>query len=220
MSKKKERRNEGRSAADRRFIRLHAYVLITRQAEDVPITWSRPHLKRISLVSAPSLDSSGSVVRHTNAAFVAEKPLPVLGSNISAVAFAGHSIAATSIFTPVRLISIVFMLGGGNVTRVPEREYHGREEERVRIKVMNEGLFATDRIVLSPIVIRMTRPVHTHHTKTLPLRLRPSPLTHTYHSTRDSSTSPAPKAAASSSSAYLQACPSSRSVPSYSTRSL
>ena len=98
------------------FICPHAYVLITRQAEDVPIHWSALHLMRISFVSAPSLDSSGSVVRHTNAPF----------SCTSAVAFAGHSIAATSIFTPVLDMSNIFMLGG-NVTRVPAKGKRKKE---------------------------------------------------------------------------------------------
>ena len=76
---------------------------------------------RISLVSAPSLDSSGSVVRHTNAS---------LYLYTSAVAFAGHSMAATSIFTPVFVMLNSFILGGGNVTRVPEDEK--REKDKVR----------------------------------------------------------------------------------------
>ena len=96
------------------------YVLITRQAEDVPITWSRPHLMRISLVSAPSLDSSGSVVRHTNAS----------RSYTNAVTFAGHSMAATSIFTPVLIMLNSFMLDGGKVTRVPENEKGESEKKR------------------------------------------------------------------------------------------
>ena len=103
---------------DRRvFIRPHGYVLITRQAEDVPITWSRPHLMRISLVSAPSLHSPRSVVRHT----IAHLPHRD-ASYTSAVAFAGHSMAATSIFTPVSEMLNSFKLGGGNVTRVPENK--------------------------------------------------------------------------------------------------
>jgi hypothetical protein len=66
---------------------------------------------RISLVSAPSLDSSGSVVRHTNSS----------RTTTSAVAFAGHSMAATSIFTPVFLMLNSFMLTKvlDGVTRVP-----------------------------------------------------------------------------------------------------
>ena len=35
--------------------------------KDVPITWPAEHMMRISLVVALSLDSSWSVVRHTNA---------------------------------------------------------------------------------------------------------------------------------------------------------
>jgi hypothetical protein len=82
-------------------------------AEDVPITWSGSHPIRISLVSAPS--SLESVVLHTNV----QPPLrPFSARN---VAFAGHSMAATSIFTPEPEILNVFMLGCGNVTRVPER---------------------------------------------------------------------------------------------------
>jgi hypothetical protein len=38
------------------------------------------------------------------------------------VAFAGHSMAATSIFTPVSEMLNSFKLGGGNVTRVPENK--------------------------------------------------------------------------------------------------
>jgi hypothetical protein len=37
------------------------------------------------------------------------------------VAFAGHSMTATSIFTPVFVMLNSFMLGGGKVTRVPEK---------------------------------------------------------------------------------------------------
>jgi hypothetical protein len=38
------------------------------------------------------------------------------------VAFAGHLMAATSIFTPVFVMLNSFMLDGGNVTRVPENK--------------------------------------------------------------------------------------------------
>ena len=85
-------------------------------------------MMRILLVSAPSLDSSGSVMRHTNAGLYLSEE-----SYTSDVTFAGHSMAATLIFTPVSLISNSFMLGGGNVTRVPENE------KRKKDKVRKEG---------------------------------------------------------------------------------
>jgi hypothetical protein len=46
-----------------------SYIVIFSSAhvenKDVPISWSAAHLMQISLVSAPSLDSSWSVVWHT-----------------------------------------------------------------------------------------------------------------------------------------------------------
>ena len=93
---KEKMRNEEARAAEPSCV-LMRIISFLNTAEDVPITWSRPNLMRISLVSAPSLDSSGSAVRHTNASAL----VWVIPSYTSAVAFAGHSIAATSIFTPV-----------------------------------------------------------------------------------------------------------------------
>jgi hypothetical protein len=60
------------------------------------------------------------MVRHNNASY----------SVIRAVAFAGHSMAATSIFTLVLVTSNIFILDGGNVTRVPEKEE--REKDNMR----------------------------------------------------------------------------------------
>jgi hypothetical protein len=82
----------------------------------------------ISLVSKEGATYLRTVVLHTNVS------LPQLLSCTRAVAFAGHSMAATSIFTPVFLISKVFILGGSNVTRVPEMENENRME-----KVRTEG---------------------------------------------------------------------------------
>ena len=88
----------------RKYVRLARHSSLMRIYENVPIIWVHSHPMRIS----------PSVVWHTNVMFVASTR-----SETIAVAFAGHSTAATSIFTLVFVMLNSFMLVGGNVTRVP-----------------------------------------------------------------------------------------------------
>ena len=107
----KMRNEETRVAEQQSFVHICLRIILFLHRRNVPITWLGVHLIQISLVSAPSLDSSGSVVRHKNSW--------CRSKYASAVAFAGHSMAATSICTPVFVISNDVVEGGGNVTRVP-----------------------------------------------------------------------------------------------------
>ena len=113
----KVRNEETRAAEPHKISRVHASSCVLSfldTAEDVPITWFALHPMWISLVSKEGATYLRTVVCSTNVS------LPQFLSCTRAVEFAGHSMAATSIFTSVFLISKVFILGGSNVTRVPE----------------------------------------------------------------------------------------------------